>query len=41
MCEPTMIEGGMVGKVRAPGTGLSVLEHQRRTVANFVKLCRL
>jgi hypothetical protein len=36
-----MIKGGMVGKVRAPGTCLSVLEHQRRTVANFVELRRL
>jgi hypothetical protein len=41
MCEPAMIHGGMVGKVRAPGTGLSVLAHQRLTVANFVELTNL
>ena len=28
MCEPTMIEGGMVGKVRAPGT-VALLELRR------------
>jgi hypothetical protein len=39
MCEKAIIEGGELpgGKV-AVGTGLSVAEHQRRTVANFHEL---
>jgi hypothetical protein len=37
MCEPWMIHGGD----GAPGTGLSVEEHQRRTVENFLELCEL
>jgi len=41
MCEEAMITGGMAGKVRCAGTGLSELEHQRRTVANYLELCRL
>lgn len=41
MCEPIVIKGGRVGPLVFAGTGLSVLEHQRRTVANFVKLSRL
>lgn len=36
MCEPFIIGGG--GLLNAPGTGLSVAEHQRRTVANFLEL---
>lgn len=41
MCEPVIIEGGRVGPITFAGTGLSVAEHQRRTVANFVELERL
>jgi hypothetical protein len=38
MCEEPVIRGGMLGRVRCAGTGLSVEEHQRRTVANFIRL---
>lgn len=38
MCEPLIISGGQAGRVRYAGTGLSVAEHQRRTVANFIEL---
>jgi len=38
MCEPIVIRGGMVGRVRFIGTKLTVAEHQRRTVANFLSL---
>lgn len=38
MCEPVVIAGGRVGPVTFAGTGLSVAEHQRRTVQNFVEL---
>jgi hypothetical protein len=38
MCEPAMIHGGTVDGRRIPGTGLSVAEHQRRTIANFIEL---
>lgn len=38
MCEPIVISGGQAGPNRFAGTGLSVAEHQRRTVANFVQL---
>lgn len=41
MCEPVVIEGGQVGPVRFAGTGLSVEEHQRRTVDNFLLLRQL
>lgn len=41
MCEPIVIEGGQLGPVRFAGTGLSVEEHQRRTVANFLHLREL
>jgi hypothetical protein len=41
MCEDGIIHGGMVGRVRCVGTGLSVAEHQRRTVANFLELASL
>lgn len=37
MCEPEVVHGGMAGKVRAVGTGLSVAEHQRLTVEAFVE----
>ncbi len=35
MCEPFVIEGGKFGAISAPGTKLSVIEHQKRTVASF------
>jgi hypothetical protein len=38
MCEPIVIRGGVAGGQRFAGTGLSVTEHQRRTVDNFVLL---
>lgn len=41
MCEPIVIAGGPVGPIRFAGTGLSVAEHQRRTVANFLELRRI
>lgn len=41
MCEPAMIHGGQVGMVEVAGTGLSVAEHQARTVANFLELREL
>lgn len=41
MCEPAVIHGGMAGKVRAVGTGLSVREHQRLTVGNFIEATEL
>lgn len=41
MCEPIIRNGGRVGRVVFAGTGLSVEEHQRRTVANLLELRRL
>lgn len=39
MCEDVIIHGGpMPGGKRAPGTHLSVAEHLRRTVTNFLEL---
>ena len=38
MCEPQVIHGGRVGRVAFAGTGLSVAEHQRRTVDNYLAL---
>jgi hypothetical protein len=38
MCEPIVINGGRIGPITFAGTHLSVAEHQRRTVANFVQL---
>lgn len=38
MCEPIIIAGGTVGPLKFAGTGLSVLEHQQRTVANLLEL---
>lgn len=38
MCEPAVIAGGQMGPLRFHGTGLSVAEHQQRTVANLVEL---
>ena len=41
MCEPVVINGGVADGVRFVGTKLTVLEHQRRTVANLVHLRRI
>ncbi|MFB6396712.1 hypothetical protein [Polymorphospora lycopeni] len=38
MCEPIVIGGGIAAGQRFAGTGLSVAEHQRRTVANYAQL---
>jgi len=38
MCEDIVIHGGTAGPLRFVGTGLSVAEHQRRTVTNFLQL---
>jgi hypothetical protein len=38
MCEPIVLRGGRAGGVTFAGTGLSVDEHQRRTVENFLDL---
>lgn len=38
MCEPIVIKGGRAGRIAFAGTGLSVEEHQRRTVANLLEL---
>ena len=38
MCEPIVIAGGRAGRLRFAGTGLTVAEHQRRTVASLVQL---
>lgn len=38
MCEPTVIQGGTFKGVSFAGTGLSVREHQVRTVANYLEL---
>ncbi|MER5914638.1 hypothetical protein ABT124_30235 [Streptomyces sp. NPDC001982] len=38
MCEDLIIHGGTVGRTVFVGTHLSVAEHQRRTVANFLEL---
>lgn len=38
MCEPAVIAGGRWGKETFVGTGLSVAEHQVRTVANLLEL---
>ncbi|MBY8877471.1 deazapurine DNA modification protein DpdA family protein [Actinacidiphila acidipaludis] len=41
MCEPAIIHGGTYGGQHFTGTGLSVAEHQRRTVANYLHLREL
>lgn len=41
MCEPIVRAGGVAGRVRFAGTGLSVIEHQRRTVTNALTLLDL
>lgn len=38
MCEPAVIEGGAFKTMRFAGTGGSVLEHQERTVQNYLDL---
>lgn len=38
MCEPIVINGGTVAGQRFAGTHLSVAEHQRRTVLNYLRL---
>ncbi|MFE9950237.1 hypothetical protein ACFYRJ_22285 [Streptomyces sp. NPDC005531] len=38
MCEDLIINGGQAGPLRFVGTHLSVAEHQRRTVENFLEL---
>lgn len=38
MCEPIVIAGGRAGRLTFAGTGLSVAEHQRRTVASVLDL---
>jgi hypothetical protein len=38
MCEPAVIEGGAFKTMTFVGTGLSVEEHQHRTVANLIEL---
>lgn len=39
MCEQIVIDGGRIGTNVFVGTGLTVVEHQVRTVANFIELC--
>lgn len=41
MCEDAIINGGVVNGQRFVGTHLSVAEHQRRTVQNFIELREL
>ena len=41
MCEPAVITGGTFKTMHFAGTGLSVREHQERTVANFLHLREL
>ncbi len=41
MCEDVVIRGGTAGRVVFKGTGLSVAEHQRRTVENLLRLRQL
>ncbi len=41
MCEPIVISGGIAKRQRFAGTGLSVAEHQRRTVLNLLQLREL
>jgi hypothetical protein len=38
MCEPVVITGGRAGPVTFAGTGLSVAEHQTRTITNYLCL---
>lgn len=38
MCEPGIIRGGRVGRLTAPGTGLTLRNHLRRTVQSYLDL---
>lgn len=38
MCEPAVMEGGSIAGRKAPGTGLSLAEHQRRTIESLLVL---
>lgn len=38
MCEPIIINGGWAGKIYFAGTKLSILEHQHKTVADYLDL---
>jgi hypothetical protein len=38
MCEPVIIDGGVVQGMTFPGTHLSIAEHQRLTTENFIEL---
>lgn len=38
MCEPEAVHGGRIGQLVFAGTGWSVAEHQRRTVASVLEL---
>lgn len=40
-CEPAVIEGGQMGKLKVPGTKLSVCEHQRKTIENWLLLRKI
>ena len=41
MCEPIVLAGGVAPRgIVFKGTGLTVVEHQKRTVRNFVALRR-
>ena len=41
MCEPAVIEGATIKKMHFVGAGLSVREHQERTVQNYLDLMAL
>jgi len=41
MCEPAVIHGGTIGRLHFVGTGLSVHEHQHRTIENLNQLREL
>lgn len=41
MCEPVIINGGRVGPLTFVGTGLSVAEHQARTIDSYLTLREL
>jgi hypothetical protein len=41
VCEPEVIRGGIIAGRRVPGTGLSVAEHQRRSIASFAECTAL
>lgn len=38
MCEPAIIHGGSIAGRKAPGTGLSIREHQEKTIDSFLTL---